>query len=153
DLVANNMPVFFIQDAMKFPDIVHAIKPEPHNEMPQASSAHDTFWDWVANNQESAHMIMWLMSDRGIPRSWRMMDGFGVHTFRFVNEEGKATFVKFHWKPLLGVHSLVWDEAQIIGGKDPDFHRRDLWESIRRGAYPIYELGVQMIDEEDEFMF
>lgn len=153
DLVANNMPVFFIQDAIKFPDIVHAIKPEPHNEMPQASAAHDTFWDWVANNQESAHMIMWLMSDRGIPRSWRMMEGFGVHTFRFVNEQGKATFIKFHWKPLLGVHSLVWDEAQIIGGKDPDYHRRDLWESIERGAYPVYELGVQMIAEEDEFMF
>lgn len=153
DLVANNMPVFFIQDAMKFPDIVHAIKPEPRTEMPQASSAHDTFWDWVANNQESAHMVMWLMSDRGIPRSWRMMEGFGVHTFRFVNQEGKATFVKFHWKPQLGVHSLVWNEAQVIGGVDPDYHRRDLWESINRGAYPVYELGVQMIDEESEFMF
>ncbi|HLS08880.1 catalase [Lentibacillus sp.] len=153
DLVGNNMPVFFMQDAVKFPDLVHAIKPEPHHEMPQASAAHDTFWDWVANNQESAHMVMWLMSDRGIPRSWRMMEGFGVNTFRFVNEEGKATFVKFHWKPVLGVHSLVWDEAQTIGGKDPDFHRRDLWESIERGAYPVYELGVQMIDEDDEFMF
>lgn len=153
DLVANNIPIFFIQDAIKFPDIVHAIKPEPHNEMPQASSAHDTFWDWVANNQESAHMIMWLMSDRAIPRSWRMMEGFGVHTFRFVNEDGKATFVKFHWKPLLGVHSLVWDEAEVIGGKDPDFHRRDLWETIERGAYPVYELGVQLLAEEDEFIF
>lgn len=153
DLVANNMPVFFIQDAMKFPDIVHAIKPEPHNEMPQASSAHDTFWDWVANNQESAHMIMWLMSDRAIPRSWRMMEGFGVHTFRFVNEEGKGTFVKFHWKPVLGVHSLLWEEAQVIGGVDPDFHRRDLWDAIEKGAFPVYELGVQMIAEEDEFMF
>ncbi|HEY4600025.1 MAG TPA: catalase [Cerasibacillus sp.] len=153
DLVANNMPVFFIQDAIKFPDIVHAIKPEPHNEMPQASSAHDTFWDWVANNQESAHMIMWLMSDRAVPRSWRMMEGFGVHTFRFVNEEGKGTFVKFHWKPVLGVHSLLWEEAQVIGGVDPDFHRRDLWEAIEKGASPVYELGVQMIPEEDEFMF
>lgn len=153
DLVANNMPIFFIQDAIKFPDIVHAIKPEPHNEMPQASAAHDTFWDWVANNQESAHMIMWLMSERGIPRSWRMMEGFGVHTFRFVNEQGKGTFVKFHWKPTLGVHSLVWDEAQIIGGKDPDFHRRDLWENIERGAFPVFEFGVQLLDEKDEFRF
>ncbi|MEI3604968.1 catalase [Pseudogracilibacillus sp. SE30717A] len=153
DLVSNNIPVFFIQDAMKFPDIVHAIKPEPHNEMPQASSAHDTFWDFVANNQETAHMIMWLMSDRAIPRSFRMMEGFGVNTFRFVNQEGRARFVKFHWKPVLGVHSLVWDEAQKIGGKDPDFHRRDLWERIERGAYPEFELGVQMINEEDEFMF
>lgn len=153
DLVGNNIPVFFIQDAIKFPDIVHAIKPEPHNEIPQASSAHDTFWDFVANNQETAHMIMWLMSDRAIPRSFRMMEGFGVHTFRFVNSEGKATFVKFHWKPVLGVHSLVWDEAQMIGGRDADFHRRDLWEAVEAGAYPEFELGVQMIDEADEFMF
>lgn len=153
DLVGNNIPVFFIQDAIKFPDLIHAVKPEPHNEIPQASSAHDTFWDFVANNQETAHMIMWLMSDRAIPRSWRMMEGFGVHTFRFVNKERKSTFVKFHWKPILGVHSLVWDEAQIIGGKDPDFQRRDLWEAIERGAFPEYELGVQMIDEADEFMF
>ena len=128
-------------------------KPEPHNEMPQAASAHDTFWDFVANNQESAHMVMWLMSDRAIPRSWRMMEGFGVHTFRFVNAEGKARFVKFHWKPVLGVHSLVWDEAQKISGKDPDFQRRDLWESIEHGNFAEYEFGVQMIDEEDEFMF
>ncbi|GAB3804812.1 catalase [Virgibacillus kimchii] len=153
DLVGNNMPVFFMQDAVKFVDLVHAIKPEPHHEMPQASGAHDTFWDWVANNQESAHMVMWLMSDRGIPRSWRMMEGFGVNTFRFVNEEGKAYFVKFHWKPVLGVHSLVWDEAQKIGGKDPDYNRRDLWDSIEAGAYPVFELGVQIIDEADEFMF
>lgn len=153
DLVGNNIPVFFIQDAIKFPDMVHAIKPEPHNEIPQASSAHDTFWDFVANNQETAHMIMWLMSDRAIPRSFRMMEGFGVHTFRFVNKEGKAKFVKFHWKPVLGVHSLVWDESQTIGGKDPDFHRRDLWEAIELGEYPEYELGIQMIDEKDEFMF
>ncbi|SER26379.1 catalase [Gracilibacillus ureilyticus] len=153
DLVGNNIPVFFIQDAMKFPDLVHALKPEPHNEMPQAATAHDTFWDFVANNQESAHMVMWAMSDRAIPRSFRMMEGFGVHTFRFVNEEGKSHFVKFHWKPVLGTHSVVWDEAQKINGKDPDFHRRDLWEAIENGDYPEYELGVQMIPEEEEFRF
>lgn len=153
DLVGNNMPVFFIQDAIKFPDLIHAVKPEPHNEMPQAASAHDTFWDFVANNQESAHMIMWHLSDRAIPRSFRMMEGFGVHTFRFVNAEGKAHFVKFHWKPKLGVHSLVWDEAQKISGKDPDFHRRDLWEAIENGEFVEFELGVQLIDEKDEFMF
>ncbi|MCJ8009331.1 catalase [Lederbergia wuyishanensis] len=153
DLVGNNIPVFFIQDAIKFPDLIHAVKPEPHNEMPQAASAHDTFWDFVANNQESAHMVMWHMSDRAIPRSFRMMEGFGVHTFRFVNDQGKAHFVKFHWKPLLGVHSLVWDEAQKISGKDPDFHRRDLWESIEMGKYVEYELGVQLIEEEEEFSF
>ncbi|MGN7388061.1 catalase [Sporosarcina sp. SAFN-015] len=153
DLVGNNIPVFFIQDAIKFPDLVHAVKPEPHNEMPQAASAHDTFWDFVANNQESAHMIMWHMSDRTIPRSFRMMEGFGVHTFRFVNDEGNAHFVKFHWKPKLGVHSLVWDEAQKINGKDPDFHRRDLWEAIERGDFVEFELGVQLIEEKDEFMF
>ncbi|WP_257347639.1 catalase [Pseudalkalibacillus decolorationis] len=153
DLVGNNIPVFFIQDAMKFPDLVHALKPEPHNEIPQAASAHDTFWDFVANNQEAAHMVMWAMSDRAIPRSLRMMEGFGVHTFRFVNDQGKAHFVKFHWKPILGTHSLVWDEAQKISGKNPDFHRLDLWESIEDGDYPEYELGVQIIDEEDEFKF
>ncbi|NLP49697.1 catalase [Bacillus sp. RO1] len=153
DLVGNNIPVFFIQDAIKFPDLVHALKPEPHNEMPQAASAHDTFWDFIANNQESAHMVMWAMSDRAIPRSLRMMEGFGVHTFRFVNAEGKAHFVKFHWKPVLGTHSLVWDEAQKINGKDPDFHRRDLWESIENGDYPEYEFGVQLLPEEDEFKF
>ncbi|RKL66610.1 catalase HPII [Salipaludibacillus neizhouensis] len=153
DLVGNNIPVFFIQDAIKFPDLVHALKPEPHNEIPQAASAHDTFWDFIANNQESAHMVMWAMSDRAIPRSFRMMEGFGVHTFRFVNEEGKAHFVKFHWKPLLGTHSVVWDEAQKINGKDPDFHRRDLWEAIENGDYPEYELGVQILSEEDEFNF
>jgi catalase len=153
DLVGNNIPVFFIQDAMKFPDLVHALKPEPHNEMPQAASAHDTFWDFVANNQESAHMVMWAMSDRAIPRSFRMMEGFGVHTFRLVNDQGKAHFVKLHWKPVLGTHSLVWDEAQKISGKDPDFHRRDLWESIENGDYPEYELGLQIIAEEDEFDF
>ncbi|WP_246096924.1 catalase [Psychrobacillus soli] len=153
DLVGNNIPVFFIQDALKFPDLIHAVKPEPHNEMPQAASAHDTFWDFVANNQESAHMIMWHMSDRTIPKNFRVMEGFGVHTFRFVNAEGVARFVKFHWKPLLGVHSLVWDEAQKIAGKDPDFQRRDLWESIENGDFAEYELGVQMINEADEFMF
>lgn len=153
DLVGNNIPVFFIQDAIKFPDLIHAVKPEPHNEIPQAQSAHDTFWDFIANNTESAHMIMWHISDRAIPRSFRMMEGFGVHTFRFVNEQGKARFIKFHWKPVLGVHSLVWDEAQKLAGKDPDFHRRDLFEAIEMGNYPEYELGVQMIDEADEFNF
>ena len=153
DLVGNNMPVFFIQDAIKFPDLIHAVKPEPHNEMPQAASAHDTFWDFVANNQESAHMVMWHMSDRAIPRSFRMMEGFGVNTFRFINEQGKAHFVKFHWKPKLGVHSLVWDEAQKISGKDPDFHRRDLWESIENGNFVEFELGVQLLEEKDEFKF
>ncbi|MCC5911924.1 MAG: catalase [Clostridiaceae bacterium] len=153
DLVGNNIPIFFIQDAIKFPDVVHSIKPEPHNEIPQASAAHDTFWDFVVNTPETAHMIMWLLSDRAIPRSFRMMEGFGVNTFRFVNEEGKARFVKFHWKPLLGVHSLVWDEAQKLAGKDPDFHRKDLWDAINMGQYPEYELGVQMLEEEEEFNF
>ncbi|MCK0472309.1 catalase [Halalkalibacter sp. APA_J-10(15)] len=153
DLVANNIPIFFIQDAIKFPDVVHAIKPEPHNEIPQASAAHDTFWDFVVSNTETAHMIMWLLSDRGIPRSFRMMEGFGVNTFRFVNEQGKARFVKFHWKPLLGVHSLTWDEAQKLAGKDPDFLRRDLWEAINMGEYPEFELGVQLIEEDEEFKF
>ncbi len=153
DLVANNIPIFFIQDAIKFPDVVHAIKPEPHNEIPQASAAHDTFWDFVVNTPETAHMIMWLLSDRAIPRSFRMMEGFGVNTFRFINAEGKAHFVKFHWKPLLGVHSLVWDEAQKLAGKDPDFHRRDLWDAISNGEHPEYELGVQLLAEEDEFKF
>lgn len=153
DLVGNNMPVFFIQDAIKFPDLVHAVKPEPHNEIPQAASAHDTFWDFVSQNTEATHMIMWLMSDRALPRSLRMMEGFGVHTFRFVNAEGISSFVKFHWKPLLGVHSLAWDECQNISGKDPDFHRRDLWEAIENGAFPEWELGVQIVAEEDEHKF
>jgi catalase len=153
DLVGNNIPVFFIQDAIKFPDLIHAVKPEPHNEIPQAQSAHDTFWDFISLTPESAHMIMWVMSDRAIPRSYRMMEGFGVHTFRFVNEKGKAHFVKFHWKPLLGVHSVAWDEAQKISGKDPDFHRRDLWESIENGDFPEYELGVQIVEEKDEHKF
>ncbi len=153
DLVGNNIPVFFIQDGVKFPDLIHAIKPEPNNEIPQASSAHDTFWDFVANNQETANMVMWQMSDRAIAKNFRMMEGFGVHTFRFVNAQGVSRFVKFHWKPMLGVHSLVWDEAQKISGKDPDYQRRDLWESIEHGNFAEYELGVQMINEEDEFMF
>lgn len=153
DIVGNNMPVFFIQDAMKFPDFVHSVKPEPHNEIPQAASAHDNFWDFVSLSPESTHMLMWVMSDRGIPRSYRMMEGFGVHTFRFVNEKGEARFVKFHWKPLLGVHSVVWDEALRISGADPDFHRRDLWEAIENGDFPEWELGVQIIEEKDEFSF
>jgi len=153
DLVGNNMPVFFIQDALKFPDLVHAVKPEPDNEIPQAASAHDTFWDFISQMPESAHMIMWAMSDRALPRSYRMMEGFGVHTFRFVNKEGVASFVKFHWKPLLGVHSVAWDEAQNISGKDPDYHRRDLWDAIEAGAFPEWELGVQVVPEEDEFKF
>jgi catalase len=153
DLVGNNMPVFFIQDGVKFPDFVHAVKPEPHNEIPQAQSAHDTFWDFVSLQPEAQHMVMWLMSDRALPRSFRMMQGFGVHTFRFVNAQGEGTFVKFHWKPLLGTHSLEWDECQKIAGKDPDFNRRDLWEAIETGEYPEYELGVQLVAETDEFAF
>jgi len=151
DLVANNFPVFFIHDAIKFPDFVHAIKPQPDTEVPQASAAHDTLWDFVANNQETAHTIIWAMSDRALPRSYRMMEGFGVHTFRFINEEGKSTFVKFHLKPLLGVHSLVWDETQKIAGKDPDFNRKDLQEAIDNGNFPEFEVGVQLLAEEDEF--
>jgi len=153
DLVGNNIPIFFIQDAIKFPDLVHSIKAEPHHHMPQASAAHDTFWDFISLMPESMHMIMWLLSDRGIHRSYRMMEGFGVNTFRLVNREGRARFVKFHWKPRLGTHSLVWDEAQKIAGKDPDFLRRDLWEAIEMGDYPEYEFGVQMIEEQDEFNF
>jgi len=153
DLVGNNIPVFFIQDAIKFPDFVHAAKPEQDNQMPQAATAHDTFWDFVSCHPETAHTIMWLMSDRTIPRSYRMMQGFGVNTYRFVNAEGKGRFIKFHWRPLLGIHSLIWDEAQKISGKDPDFHRRDLWEAIEMGDCPEYEFGIQVIEEEDEFKF
>jgi catalase len=153
DLVGNNFPVFFIQDGIKFPDFVHAVKPEPHNEIPQAQSAHDTLWDFVSLQPETLHTIMWLMSDRSLPRSYRMMQGFGVHTFRFVNAKGEGTFVKFHWKPKLGVHSLVWDECQKIAGKDPDFNRRDLWEAIEAGDFPEWELGVQLVPESDEFNF
>ncbi|MFY7843565.1 catalase [Chryseobacterium gambrini] len=153
DLVGNNIPVFFIQDAIKFPDLVHAVKPEPHNEIPQAASAHDTFWDFISLMSESMHMIMWVMSDRAIPRSFSRMEGFGVHTFRFINDEGKAHFVKFHFKPKLGVHSVAWDEAQKISGVDPDFHKRDLWESIESGNFPEWDFGVQLIPEEDEDKF
>jgi len=153
DLVGNNIPVFFIQDAMKFPDLVHAVKPEPHHEIPQAASAHDTFWDFISLMPEAMHMIMWVMSDRAIPRSYRMMEGFGVHTFRFINDKGKACFVKFHWKPLLGTHSVLWDEAIKISGNDPDFHRRDLWEAIENGDYPEFEFGVQIVEEKDEHKF
>ncbi|RYF33968.1 MAG: catalase, partial [Comamonadaceae bacterium] len=149
DLVGNNMPVFFIQDAIKFPDLIHAVKPEQHHAMPQAASAHDTFWDFVSLMPESTHMLMWQMSDRAIPRSYRMMQGFGVHTFRLVNDEGKSVFCKFHWTPTLGTHSLVWDEAVKISGADPDFHRRDLWEAIEAGAFPEWELGLQIFTEEE----
>jgi catalase len=153
DLVGNNIPVFFIQDAMKFPDLVHAVKPEPHHGMPQAASAHDTFWDFVSLMPESTHMLMWAMSDRTLPRSLRMMQGFGVHTFRFVNERGKSTFVKFHFRPLAGTHSLDWDESLKICGADPDFHRRDLWEAIEAGAFPEWELGVQLFSEKQAERF
>jgi catalase len=148
DLVGNNIPVFFIQDAMKFPDLVHAAKPEPHFAMPQAASAHDTFWDFASLMPEITHMLMWAMSDRAIPRSYRTMQGFGVHTFRLVNAEGESHFVKFHWSPKAGTHSLVWDEAVKISGADSDFHRRDLWEAIEAGAYPEWELGLQIFTEE-----
>jgi catalase len=153
DLVGNNIPVFFIQDAMKFPDLVHAVKPEQHHAMPQASSAHDTFWDFVSLTPESTHMLMWQMSDRAIPRSYRMMQGFGVHTFRLVNAEGRSVFCKFHWNPIAGTHSLVWDEAVHISGADPDFHRRDLWEAIEAGAYPQWELALQVFSEEEADAF
>lgn len=153
DLVGNNMPVFFIQDGIKFPDLVHSIKPEPHNEMPQASAAHDNFWDFISLMPESMNMIMWVLSDRALPRSYAMMEGFGVHTFRLINEKGKSRFVKFHWKPLNGVHSLVWDETQKIAGKDPDFNRRDLWTQIENGNYPEFELGMQIVEESEEFDF
>ncbi|MGV2917498.1 catalase [Streptomyces alfalfae] len=153
DLVGNNIPVFFIQDAIKFPDIIHAGKPHPDREIPQAQSAHDTFWDFVTLHTEATHHTLWNMSDRGIPRSYRMMEGFGVHTFRLVNAEGATTLVKFHWKPRLGVHSLVWEEAQLTGGVDPDFHRRDLADAIEAGAYPEWELGVQTFPDTGDHMF
>ena len=153
DLVGNNMPVFFIQDAVKFPDFVHAVKPEPHNEIPTGGSAHDTFWDFVSLVPESAHMVIWAMSDRAIPKSLRSMQGFGVHTFRFINAQGQSNFVKFHWRPSVGTCSLVWDEAQKLAGKDTDFHRRDLWDAIETGDYPEWEFGVQIIPEEDEHKF
>lgn len=153
DLVGNNMPVFFIQDAMKFPDLVHAAKPEPHFAMPQAATAHDTFWDFASLMPEITHMLMWAMSDRAIPRSYRTMQGFGVNTYRLVNAAGASVFVKFHWNPMAGTHSLVWDEAVKISGADPDFHRRDLWEAIEGGAFPEYELGLQLITEEQAEKF
>ena len=153
DLVGNNIPVFFIQDAMKFPDLVHAAKPEPHHAMPQAATAHDTFWDFASLSPEIAHMLLWTMSDRAIPRSYRTMQGFGVHTFRLVNAQGESRFVKFHWTPLAGTHSLVWDEAVRISGADPDFHRRDLWEAIEAGNFPEYELGLQIFTEEQAASF
>jgi len=153
DLVGNNIPVFFIQDAIKFPDLIHAVKPEPNNEIPQASSAHDTFYDFLSLTPESMHMLMWIMSDRAIPRSFSTMEGFGVHTYRLINAEGVSTFVKFHWKPVAGVHSLVWDEAVKIAGQDPDFHRRDMHDSIEKGNFFEWELGVQLLAEEDEMKF
>ncbi|GHB56434.1 catalase [Streptomyces cirratus] len=153
DLVGNNIPVFFIQDAVKFPDIIHAGKPHPDREIPQAQSAHDTFWDFVSLHTEATHHTLWNMSDRGIPRSYRMMEGFGVHTFRLVNAKGATTLVKFHWKPKLGVHSLVWEEAQITNGIDPDFHRRDLADAIESGAYPQWELGVQTFPDTPDQRF
>ncbi|MGW0700234.1 catalase [Streptomyces sp. NPDC002867] len=153
DLVGNNIPVFFIQDAIKFPDIIHAGKPHPDREIPQAQSAHDTFWDFVTLHTEATHHTLWNMSDRGIPRSFRMMEGFGVHTFRLVNAEGATTLVKFHWKPKLGVHSMVWEEAQITGGMDPDFHRRDLADAIEAGAHPQWELGIQTFPDTPEQTF
>lgn len=153
DLVGNNIPVFFIQDAMKFPDLVHSVKPEPHHAMPQASSAHDTFWDFVSLMPESTHMLLWQMSDRAIPRSYRTMQGFGVHTFRLVNAAGETRFCKFHWTPLQGTHSLVWDEAAKLVGADPDYHRRDLWEAIEGGAFPEWELAVQVFTEQQAEAF
>jgi catalase len=153
DLVGNNMPVFFIQDAIKFPDIIHAGKPHPDREIPQAQSAHDSFWDFVSLHTEAQHHTIWNMSDRGIPRSYRTMEGFGVHTFRLVNEAGETTLVKFHWKPKLGVHSLTWEEAQMISGVDPDFHRRDLYDAIEAGAFPEWELGIQVFPDTPEETF
>ncbi|WP_158913384.1 catalase, partial [Caulobacter sp. S45] len=139
DLVGNNIPVFFIQDAIKFPDLIHAAKQDPDREFPQAQTAHDTFWDYISLTPESMHMIMWIMSDRAIPRSYRMMEGFGVHTFRLINAKGQSTFVKFHWRPKLGAQSVIWDEALKINGADPDFHRRDLWDAIDSGDFPEWE--------------
>ena len=155
DLVGNNIPVFFIQDAMKFPDLVHAVKPEPDSGFPTAASAHDTFWDFVSLMPESFHHLLWVMSDRGIPRSLRMMEGFGVHTFRLINKRGENTFVKYHWRPRLGVQTLLWDEAVKIAGADPDYHRKDLWEAIAAGDGPVWDLGVQLFTQKDaeEFPF
>lgn len=153
DLVGNNAPVFFVQDGIKFPDFVHAVKPEPDTEIPTGATAHDTFWDFVSLVPESAHAVIWAMSDRAIPRNLRSIQGFGVHTFRLINAQGKSHFVKFHWTPKQGLSALVWDEAQKLAGKDPDFHRRDLYEAIENGVYPEWELGVQIVEEEDEMNF
>ena len=155
DLVGNNIPVFFIQDAIKFPDVIHAAKQEPDRGFPQAQTAHDNFWDFVSLLPESTHMLMWIMSDRAIPRSFRFMEGFGVHTFRLVNAEGQSTYVKFHWKPKQGLQSVVWNEAVKISGADPDFHRRDMWDAIQRGDFPEWELGLQLFGDEfaDRFGF
>ncbi|WP_428311111.1 catalase [Hydrocarboniphaga sp.] len=153
DIVGNNIPVFFIQDAMKFPDLIHAVKPEPHNGIPQAASAHDTFWDFASLMPESTHMLLWVMSDRALPRSYRTMQGFGVHTFRLVNEAGKSVFCKFHWNPVAGTHSVVWDEAVKISGADADYHRRDLWEAIEAGSFPEWELCLQTFTEEQAEQF
>jgi len=155
DLVGNNIPVFFIHDAMKFPDMVHAVKQEPDRAFPQAQSAHDNFWDFISLTPESMHMIMWVMSDRAIPRSFRFMEGFGVHTFRLVNAKGESTFVKFHWKPKLGLQSVAWNEAVKINGADPDYHRRDLWNAIQSGNFPEWELCLQLFDQDfaDSFDF
>ena len=155
DLVGNNIPVFFIQDAIKFPDLIHAAKQEPDRGFPQAQTAHDNFWDFISLVPESIHMALWIMSDRAIPRSLRFMEGFGVHTFRLVNAKGKSTFVKFHWKPKLGMQSVVWNEAVKINGVDPDFHRRDLWQAIHSGQFPEWELGLQLFDEKfaEQFPF
>ena len=155
DLVGNNIPVFFIQDAIKFPDLIHSAKPEPDRGFPQAQTAHDNFWDFISLTPESMHMIMWIMSDRTIPRAFRFMEGFGVHTFRLINADGEAHFVKFHWKPRLGMQSVVWNEALKINGADPDFHRRDMWASIEAGDFPQWDLGIQVFDEEfaEQFEF
>jgi catalase len=153
DLVGNNMPVFFIQDAMAFPDLIQAAKPDVHNEMPQAATAQDSYWEFISRMPESMHMIMWAMSDRAIPRSYRMMEGFGVHTFRLINAAGDARFVKFHWKPRLGLHAVTWDEAVKISGNDPDFHRRDLFDAIEAGDFPEWEFGVQVVEEKDRHAF
>ncbi|HET8790208.1 MAG TPA: catalase HPII, partial [Modicisalibacter sp.] len=153
DLVGNDMPVFFIQDAIKFPDFVHAVKPEPHNDIPQGQSAHDTFWDFVSLMPETTHTVLWTMSDRAFPRHYRAMEGFGVHTFRLIDKQGKSRFAKFHWKPLAGTYSLIWDEAQKLWGRDPDFNRREMWNDIENGDFLEWELGVQIIEEEDEHTF
>lgn len=155
DIVGNNIPVFFIQDAIKFPDLIHSVKEEPDRGFPQAQSAHDNFWDFISLMPESLHMIMWVMSDRAIPRSFRFMEGFGVHSFRFINKKGKSTFVKFHWKPKQGMQSVLWDEALKINGADPDFHRRDLWNAIQSGDFPEWELGLQLFDDKfaEKFAF